>query len=500
MASSRLNVFGRAVGIRRLLVNTIGLSLLVSMSLAAVALSFLGDIDERAAMRADAALADAEFAGLEQQISGFLVLLDLVVGADQTYLAEDVCQSARTIAMQVELLRGKPRWMPFARTLLALTPELHAIDKTIMNAATSVEGLDAGRLLTATSAPSGRIVDLLDQLGASISVDRESVEEAAKRDERLGQAIAFATLAAIFLIHLITGIWTSRQIGDPIVDLHASAERAITKGHFSASHGGPFEVRQLSERFDQLITGLEEEVETRSQQILASEKLAAVGEMSAHLAHEINGYLTVLLLNSEDLQQEAGAASPESAEIARLAEENIQTIDSVVAVIEGLRTLSRDSSGDPLEPSPVAPLVEGCLAIAKAKADRRKVKLTSLSVPDALMINARPAQISQVLLNLLGNAIDACAGTPTGGEARLEVRALDEVVEFAVLDNGPGVPDGREEAIFDAFFTTKRVGDGTGLGLSIGRRIADAHSGSLSYQRSDEWTCFRLKIPREADA
>ena len=104
MASSRLNVFGRAVGIRRLLVNTIGLSLLVSMSLAAVALSFLGDIDERAAMRADAALADAEFAGLEQQISGFLVLLDLVVGADQTYLAEDVCQSARTIAMQVELL------------------------------------------------------------------------------------------------------------------------------------------------------------------------------------------------------------------------------------------------------------------------------------------------------------------------------------------------------------------------------------------------------------
>lgn len=499
MASSRRKVFGRVLGIRRLLVNTLGISLLLSISLAAVALSFLRDIDERAAMRADAALAEAEFAGLEQQISGFLVLLDLVVGADQTYLAEDVCQSARTIAMQVELLRDKRRWTPFAQTLLALTPELHAIDETIMDAATSVEGLDANRLLTATSTPSGRIVDLLDQLGASISIDRESLEEVAKRDERLGQAIAFATLATLFLIHLLTGIWTSRKIGKPIVDLHASAERAIAKGHFSATHGGPFEIRQLSERFDQLVTGLEEEVETRSQQILANEKLAAVGEMSAHLAHEINGYLTVLLLNSEDLQQEA-SASPESGEIARLAEENIQTIDSVVAVIEGLRTLSRDSSGDPLEPSPVAPLVEGCLAIAKAKADRRKVKLMSLSVPDALMIRARPAQISQVLLNLLGNAIDACAGAHTGGEARLEVRAFEDVVEFAVLDNGPGVPDGREEEIFDAFFTTKSVGDGTGLGLSIGRRIADAHSGSLTYQRSGDWTCFRLKIPREADA
>ena len=102
-----------------------------------------------------------------------------------------------------------------------------------------------------------------------------------------------------------------------------------------------------------------------------------------------------------------------------------------------------------------------------------------------------------MLLNLVGNAIDACGtvATAEAGHVEVQIHPRSEAVDFLVLDNGPGVEPGMEQAIFEAFVTTKTVGEGTGLGLAVARRLTAANQGELTYERQSGRTCFRLSVP-----
>jgi signal transduction histidine kinase len=109
----------------------------------------------------------------------------------------------------------------------------------------------------------------------------------------------------------------------------------------------------------------------------------------------------------------------------------------------------------------------------------------------------RPAQINQILLNLLLNAVQA-----VGERGKLVLRSgADEAAQevwVEVEDNGPGVPPDIRQRIFDPFFTTKPVGQGTGLGLSIAWGIAEAHGGRLTFTSTmGRGSCFRLTLPTE---
>ena len=122
-----------------------------------------------------------------------------------------------------------------------------------------------------------------------------------------------------------------------------------------------------------------------------------------------------------------------------------------------------------------------------------KIDSSSFDLP----LDCRPVQISQVLLNLLSNALDAVENTENPWIA-IEAEAIPEKqeIEIRITDSGPGIPNAVAEKMMNPFFTTKPSGKGTGLGLSISTRIMQEHGGTLRLDRSHPYTQFILRLPR----
>jgi signal transduction histidine kinase len=114
-----------------------------------------------------------------------------------------------------------------------------------------------------------------------------------------------------------------------------------------------------------------------------------------------------------------------------------------------------------------------------------------------LRVVGRAVQISQILLNLLGNAYDAVEAAERR-HVRITVDADAAQVHIAVTDSGPGIPAELRERIMEPFFTTKDVGRGTGLGLSLSRGLAELHGGDLALDATSVETRFILTLPRAA--
>jgi signal transduction histidine kinase len=112
-------------------------------------------------------------------------------------------------------------------------------------------------------------------------------------------------------------------------------------------------------------------------------------------------------------------------------------------------------------------------------------------LPEKLTVEGRGGELSQVVTNLIDNALDAASSRVT-----VSLTASDDEVCLAVEDDGSGVPSEVRERIWEPFFTTKAPGKGTGLGLAISQRIAADHGGSLSFESRPGHTRFELRIPR----
>ena len=112
------------------------------------------------------------------------------------------------------------------------------------------------------------------------------------------------------------------------------------------------------------------------------------------------------------------------------------------------------------------------------------------------LVSARPVQISQIILNLLNNAVDAIKDTKNP-KIILNVSTHNDSVYIDVTDSGTGVPEHIRQKLFLPFVTSKEVGKGTGLGLSISSSIATDHGGSLKYAENEKNTTFLLTLPQK---
>ena len=166
----------------------------------------------------------------------------------------------------------------------------------------------------------------------------------------------------------------------------------------------------------------------------------------------------------------------------------------IAAIVKGLRTFSRTSAADPLTPANLNAIAQETGAMCEPKLKAANVPF-SVTLPDeTIAVRCRPAEISQVILNLVNNAADAVAAVGSGW-VKLEVSCEAERARIVVEDSGAGVPAESREKIFQPFFTTKEVGKGTGLGLSISKGIVEAHGGVLFLDVSAKITRFVVELP-----
>ncbi|MBL0219799.1 MAG: HAMP domain-containing histidine kinase [Myxococcales bacterium] len=221
-------------------------------------------------------------------------------------------------------------------------------------------------------------------------------------------------------------------------------------------------------------------------------RLVALGEMSSGIAHEIKNPLAAIHLAATQIAERPDQPTL----VAQLGEQIKRIVMRASRIIDALRLFSRDASADPFVAAPVERILGDALELCGKRFTEHGIDLVVDPVPTGLEIECRHLQISQVLVNLLGNAYDAVAVDSVSERwVRIEVHADRDRLELAVTDSGAGVPAAAQARIFEPFFTTKGPDRGTGIGLSLSRGLVAAHHGTLELDTESRNTRFVIRIP-----
>ena len=224
-------------------------------------------------------------------------------------------------------------------------------------------------------------------------------------------------------------------------------------------------------------------------------RLATAGELSASIAHEVKQPLTAMVAQSSAALRWLSQNTPNLGE-ARVALEKISVAGSRAAqIVDNLRSMFRKET-DERRSLNVNNLIGNVLALTI-----NELQKSDISVQTAFSDGAEPktlgnqAQLEQVFLNLVVNAIEAMSASDSGPrilQVNTSVSEADGVL-ITVADSGPGIDGKNIDRIFDAFYTTKPAG--MGMGLSICRSIVESHGGRLWASRSDRGLIFHVSLP-----
>ena len=219
-------------------------------------------------------------------------------------------------------------------------------------------------------------------------------------------------------------------------------------------------------------------------------RLAALGEVAANVAHEIRNPLGAIEGFGRLLEQDLRASDPDAV---RLLSRMIFAANQMNRVVGNLLNYTRQT--------PVR-YVEGTLSdIVRDVLDMMELKATECGVEVCLRVAAPeepcrfdPVRMKEVMTNLVSNAIQACV-TRSGARVHVEAACDQGAAELSVRDNGKGIPEDALDRIFEPFYTLKN--DGIGLGLALSKRIVEEHDGTISAENNpDGGACFRIRIPR----
>ena len=230
-------------------------------------------------------------------------------------------------------------------------------------------------------------------------------------------------------------------------------------------------------------------------QAIQASKLAALGELSTSIAHELNQPLTGIELTAANalIQVQNMEASKIDLVAAKL--QRIQkAVTTARKIVDHLRTFGR-SGRDELARTDLREVVADAVSLLEEVFKKSHIGLEVESPATPVWVMAQPVQLEQVLLNLLGNARDALEKHTGPARVRITYVLETNTVSVVVTDNGPGIPSSLKGQIFDPFFTSKPAGKGTGLGLSISQGIVKDHGGQLSLVDTKEGACFKLELP-----
>jgi signal transduction histidine kinase len=211
-------------------------------------------------------------------------------------------------------------------------------------------------------------------------------------------------------------------------------------------------------------------IEAARTRLVQSEKLAALGQLGATIAHEVRNPLAVIRSAAQSLGENVASGDAEGQRACRFITAEIDRLTNVVGSLLAFARPLR------LEPRAVTvdELFDGALLLAGPDLTRHHVRVARPAGAGPLRVQADVDLLRQVLVGLLVNAVEAVG---PNGEVSLDARTRDDAVEIEVADSGPGVPAELHARIFEPFFTTRARG--TGLGLPIARQIVEAHGGKL---------------------
>ncbi|MGD8632505.1 MAG: ATP-binding protein [Anaerolineales bacterium] len=329
------------------------------------------------------------------------------------------------------------------------------------------------------------------------------------------------TFALIFTLGTISvvlvGYLLAQNISRPILQLR-SISQAVAGGDLDQASGverhdeigelaGAFDIMtlRLRERTQEAARLYEEAVERNKElaeinarlaaaqaQLVQSEKLAAVGQLTAGIVHDVKNPLAVI----KGLAEEA-------AEDPNIDEFTLEALHTIRESATRANTIVTDLLKFARQSTPVThrrdirDTLKSVFRLTEYLLRKGHVTLHDGLPEQPVMVTYDAQQIEQVLINLITNAIQAM---PDGGDLFIDLEHLDERVEVSVRDEGIGIPEEYLGKIFDPFFTTKAEGEGTGLGLSVSYGIVSEHGGHIDVESElGQGTTFKVTLPVEQD-
>lgn len=422
------------------------------------------------------------------------------------------------------------------RQMLSVRPrDAEAIRGQLMIAAREADGLEAGAGIDVVRES---IRTRLAEIESHVDVDTDAPELSADVNRWLAEVSTLATrtqkqivenrreamaglqwtvgvmlmaMGVCVVVAVLVGAWQYRSVMRPLRAMHEGVGRvAGTRFADRVPEQGDREFRELVRGFNEMSAAIErlhvslrDEVEAKSRQLLRSEQLASVGSLAAGLAHEINNPLGIIAghaqttmrrmdraLSAEE-KEAAGARARETLQI--VSEEAFRCRDIALQLLR----LAEPVRGDP-------EMVELCTLVKKSvelvghlSVARGREVAWREDAGAEVMCRGHGAQLLQVLINLLTNALESCPAT--GGRVDVSLRCAGEIIEIAVKDNGCGMDERTAAHAFEPFFTDKprRGLTGHGLGLSVSHAIVERHEGRL-LARSDgvgRGSVFTIELP-----
>jgi signal transduction histidine kinase len=328
--------------------------------------------------------------------------------------------------------------------------------------------------------------EMISVAGQLLAKERESVATMLVASKR----ISIIFLPVLLVVILYVANFLARQTLQPLNRLMADTRR-IADGDFAPITPR----RRYRDEFSELAMALNHmwyQLAHRQELLVQSHKLKAVGTLTAGVAHELNNPINNIMLTASMLKEDYADLPDE--ERLDMVSDLVDQAERSRIIVRNLLDFAREGSVKP-ELVQIQDLIEEILQLTSSQIKLFKVKVARQFAPSLPASHGDRQQISQVLLNLVLNAIDAM---PDGGTLAVTTRIADDrdyvAVEFA--DSGVGIPEHVLGSIFDPFFTTKPTGKGTGLGLSLSLGIVRRHGGDIQVRsRPNEGTKFTVLLP-----
>ena len=232
------------------------------------------------------------------------------------------------------------------------------------------------------------------------------------------------------------------------------------------------------------------------EQLIQSEKMSAIGQLIAGVAHDLNNPLASVV-GFSDFLAEAGEIPPSLQEPLQVIR---QEAERAATIVKNLLSFARRQEGE-RTPLPVRGLLDSTLALLRNQLMAHKVEATLEVEPGLPDIEVSANQIKQVFVNIINNACQAIASDAPSGRIWITAKRVHDSVAVSVTDSGPGMPEEIASRVFEPFFTTKPEGAGTGLGLSISQGIMKEHGGRITVETPPGGgATFTVELPLRAEA
>lgn len=340
-----------------------------------------------------------------------------------------------------------------------------------------------------------------------------SLEEFDKEKAQLYNRMILSGIISVMVLSFLTGLVLTRFVNRPLHKL-LGAIKVTTHGNFDQTVRikSRDEFGELAESFNMMTSELkrsrdaieewtqtlEHRVQERTQelqqvqdQLIRAGKMAALGELAAGVAHEINNPLTGVLAFSSLMLKKTDDAHPWKRDLENIVQQTTRCRN----IVRGLLDFARQRKPDKKERD-IHALLDRTLTFVQNQARFQNIKIVKDFKPDLPMVSVDADQIQQVFMNILINAADAMGAD--GGTLSIRTDFNNGIAEISIADTGCGMSKEHLSKLFTPFFTTKETGKGTGLGLAISYGIIQTHGGEIDVESAEgKGSTFRIKLPIE---